>query len=619
VRCQGTPGPPAASAPAVEQALREQLQEREQTIAALRAALRARHDALAAIETSRAWRAVRQLRAARDRVARSRWVRAVLAWSARRAERARRAHDDRRYERWVEAHTPTAEALAALRRVARDHGPPFSIVLRPGAWDGAAAARTLGSLAAQAWASWTLRLPPGAPAALRAAAGAALGDEQRVRGAWAPDAADAQDDFVLFLAPGDVLASEALPRLAAEIRRAPDADVLYSDEDTLDATGRRVAPFFKPDWSPRLLLSTPYLGQLVAYRGTLLREVGAAAEPELLDGYDLALRATERARRIVHVCEVLCHRADGRADLPTQDLARRALESALARRGTPARVEPGGAPAVFRVRYALRGSPLVSIVIPTKDHAALLRACVASVEARSTWRRREIVVVDNGSTRRDAVALLASLSPRCRVVSDPRPFNWAALNNAAAARATGEYLLFLNDDTEVLSGDWIEALLEYAQQDDVGCVGGKLLYPDRTVQHAGLALGIGVAGHVFRGLPADAPGYHGMAAAVREVSAVTGACLMVRRSVFEAAEGFDERLPVEYNDVDFCLRLGARGLAVVWTPHATLLHHESATRGTLHPLSAEEAMWDRWGAVLARDPYYSPHLTRAEEDYRVAG
>jgi GT2 family glycosyltransferase len=300
-----------------------------------------------------------------------------------------------------------------------------------------------------------------------------------------------------------------------------------------------------------------------------------------------------------------------------QEGERRALEDALSRRGVRGSIEhsPVGPP--YRLRYAFEGQPLVSIIIPSKDNPAPLLACIATIEGRSTWQNRELVVVDNGSIRRDALRLLRDLGPRHTILRDPRPFNWSALNNTAAAQSRGEYLLFLNDDVEVIAPDWIEALLEQAQQDGVGAVGGKLLYPDGTVQHAGIALGIGVAGHVFRRLPGDAPGYHGLALAVRDVSAVTGACLMVSRRVFDEVGGFDERLPVAFNDIDFCLRLRSRRLAVVWTPHARLLHHESATRGLLHPPAAEALMWERWGAILAQDPYYSPHLTRSREDYGV--
>jgi len=531
--------------------------------------------------------------------------------------------DDARYSRWIAEHAPSGAALAAVRMKSRcGDRPTFSIVLGPSVPDAALLSRMLEAIAAQAWDRWNLILMPSCAApGFREAVDAVIRDDGRIRVATELGEAEGNtaNEFVLFLSPGDELAPEALHRIAAAVEAAPDADVLYSDEDELDAAGRRVAPFFKPDWSPHLLMSMNYLGQLVVYRRRLLRDVVPGGLSLATDPYDVALRATERATRVLHVPEVLCHRRRGSPRGDEAERGRRAIEHALSRRGLRGRVEPSPVPAVFGVRYEIRGTPLVSIVIPSRDRASLLRACVESIDARSTWQNREIIVVDNGSTSRGAVRLLGDLGRRHHVVRDPSPFNWSALNNAAEAQAKGEYLLFMNDDMEVLSSDWIEALLEHAQQDCVGAVGGKLLYADGTVQHAGLALGIGVAGHVFRRLPGDAPGYHGLAMCVRDVSAITGACLMVRRSVFEAAGRFDERLPVAYNDVDFCLRLRAKGLAVVWTPHARLLHRESATRGTLHPAAAEAMMWERWCTTLARDPFYNPHLTRSREDYSLAG
>jgi O-antigen biosynthesis protein len=615
VRASRSPEPPEC----VEQQLRDELRARDEVIAGLRAALAARQDALAAIESSLGWKLVRRSRTWRDRLfARFPRVRAVL--TAARAE-AGGDMQDAMYARWVDVHTPTADALGAMKVEARRADRPvFSIVLRSPTTDRALLSRSLRGIASQVWDRWELVLPPSDPAAgIHELVAAAIRDERRVRVAPALTDADAAatGDYVVFLSPGDELAPEALYRIASAIGSAPEADVIYSDEDESDAAGRRTAPVFKPDWSPHLLMSSNYLGQLVAYRRRLLRDVGVAGAGFAADPYDVALRATERATLILHVPEVLCHRCRGRRLDDEHDRGQGALESALSRRGLPGCVERAPGPAAYRVRYAIRGTPLVSIIIPSKNHASLLRACVTSIEARSTWANRALIIVDNGSTRRSAVRLAEALARRHEVMRDGRPFNWAALNNAAAARAKGEYLLFMNDDTEVLSQGWIEALLEQAQLDDVGAVGGKLLYPNGTVQHAGIVLGIGVAGHVFRGLPGDAPGYQGLATSVRDVSAVTGACLMVRRSVFEALGGFDERLPVAYNDVDFCLRLRAKGLAVVWTPHAKLLHRESATRGTLDPPAAQALMWERWCTALARDPFYSQHLTLSREDYSL--
>jgi GT2 family glycosyltransferase len=258
--------------------------------------------------------------------------------------------------------------------------------------------------------------------------------------------------------------------------------------------------------------------------------------------------------------------------------------------------------------------------MPTRDKHAVLRACVESIERRTRWRRWELIVVDNGSADPRALAYLEELGRRHRVLRDARPFNWSALNNAAAREARGEHLLFMNNDMEVQAPDWIEALLEHAQRPEVGAVGARLLYPDRRVQHAGVVLGIGsAAGHGFKYLPEDDPGYASLAHAIRDVSAVTGACMMVPRARFDEVGGFEEQMPVAYNDIDFCLKLRRAGHLVVYTPYATLLHHESATRRYEHPAEDEVLLKVRWRDELLHDPYYSPHLTRDREDYSIAG
>lgn len=434
----------------------------------------------------------------------------------------------------------------------------------------------------------------------------------------------ARGDFVAFLDHDDELAPEALLAVAAKLGAEPDLDLVYSDEDKLDEQGRRIDPFFKPSWSPDLLLSMNYVSHLTVARRKLVEEVGGLRPG--FDGsqdYDLLLRLVERTDRIGHVPRVLYHwrRVPGSAaEKPDAkpyalDAARRALEEALERRDSPGRVvsiEPGR----YRARCVIRGEPLVSIIMPTRDKAQVLRTCVESIEASTTWRRWELVVVDNGSSEPDALACLEEIERRHRVVRDARPFNWSALNNGAARVATGECLLFMNNDMQVIDPEWMEAMIEHVQRPEVGAVGARLLYPDGRVQHAGVVLGVGgLAGHAFKYLPGDEPGYLSLGAVVRNVSAVTGACLMTRRDVFDGVGGFDERLPVAYNDIDFCLRVLEAGKLVVYTPFARLYHYESATRGPSHPKEADEFMWSRWGDVLRDDPYYSPNLTRRREDY----
>lgn len=532
------------------------------------------------------------------------------------------------YARWRLDNEPGAEELRALgRRVDVAGAPRLSLVMAVGGCGPTGLKRQLGSLERQVDARWQLCVavcdttPRPSVRLLRRMARR----DGRIR--LVPLAADAlgaalaaaDGDYVLPIEAGDELAPDATARVVEALLADRALDIVYSDEDVVDGKGRRADPFFKPDWSPDLLMSMNYVGHLVALRRALVADVGGVRR-DLGEAavWDLVLRAAERTDRIAHLPRVLYHaRSDGATGATSVGPgARRALADALHRRGYDGDVAPalGGA---WRARYRIVGQPRVSIIIPTRDKVSVLRTCVESIEARSTWRHYELIIVDNGSVEDDTHRYLDELRARGhRVLRDERPFNWSALNNLAAASATGEQLLFLNNDVEVIDAGWLEAMLEHAQRREVGVVGARLIYGNDTIQHAGVVLGVGgTANHAFRHLPRDAHGYRGWLAVVRNYSAVTGACLMTRRELFAEVGGFDERLPVAYNDVDYCLRVRARGLYVVYTPFASLYHYESTTRGSLHPPADEALTRERWAAVIERDPFYSPHLTRAKEDF----
>jgi GT2 family glycosyltransferase len=629
----------SAGAPSVEvllanlQAIRLERRRLEREVDRLEATLVMQQRAIERIQGSLGWRLQMAFRMTRDRVFAGHSVARAMfdrAFGRGKRQLAQNVTGDP-YAAWVAAHTPSQAKLALMQEESAvlPHT-RFSLIVPVGDVAHDELRRLVKSVRAQVWGEWELLLVDAARAPqLQDALMAATSEDGRIRVerfaqpggravALARGIATASGDLVVFLDPGDQLAPEALYEIALELETTPEADVFYADEDEADADGRRSDPVFKPEWSPDLLLSMPYLGKMVAFRRSLLDAVGGTVPADGAEEWDLALRATERARRIVHLPKVLYHACDHRdvARVATAEAGRRVVMDALARRGVEGRVEPTERP-VQRVRYTIGGAPLVSLIIPTRDKAAVLRACVESIEARTTWPRRELLIVDNGSTKSDAQRYLTELARRHRVLRDRRSFNWSALNNAAAREASGEYLLFMNNDMEVLAPDWIEALLEQAQRSEVGVVGAKLLYPDRTVQHAGVVLGIGVADHCFKRLPDEAPSYCWLAHAVRDVSAVTGACMMVRRETFVRLGGFDERLRVAFNDIDFCLRARAQGFLVVYTPFATLIHHESVSRRALHPPEDEALMWARWRATLLDDPYYSPHLTRERTDYSV--
>lgn len=439
-----------------------------------------------------------------------------------------------------------------------------------------------------------------------------------------------QGDWVALMDHDDLLAEDALFWVAEALARCPETRLIYSDEDKVDASGSRADPYFKPEWNIDLFYSQNYFSHLGVYHAPLLREVGGFRPGfEGSQDYDLALRCIERVQpgQIHHIPRVLYHwrvhaesTASSSEAKPYAQLAgERALNEHLLRQAIPARAECEGP--FYRVRYALPAQqPLVSLIIPTRDAAPLVRQCINSILARTTYTHYEIILVDNGSTDEDALAYFDSLAqlPGFKVIRDDSEFNYSALNNLAVKQAAGEIVGLVNNDIEVISEDWLTEMVSIAIQPGVGAVGARLWYPDRTLQHGGVLLGVGgVANHAHRVRVQGDPGYFGRAQIIQGFSAVTAACLLIRKDRYQAVGGLNEvDLKVAFNDVDFCLRLREAGLRNVWTPHAELFHHESATRGQdLSPekrarfVSEVEYMMRTWGPLLVSDPAYSPNLT----------
>lgn len=459
------------------------------------------------------------------------------------------------------------------------------------------------SLAAQSYKEWTLQAgPPTAPV-------------------------DA--DWIVWLEPGCTLSAHALFAIAKEVVAHPGARMLYADTDVIDAAGQRCDPCFKPDWNPDLFLSRNLFSPMGVVQASLFEEAGGLnAAADGAQGFDLALRCVEHVQpdQIRHIPRILSHSnappaAPGAAD-------EQALDHHFQRTGTAATAE--ATPHGLRVHYALpEAPPFVSLVIPTRNGVNLVRQCIESIVLETAYPNYEILLVDNGSDDPEALAYFAALDaqPGITVIRDDRPFNYSALNNAAVARARGELVGLLNNDIEVISRDWLHEMVSLALQPGVGAVGAKLLYPDMTIQHGGVVLGIGgMAGHAHKHLPSTVAGHGGRAQLVQNFSAVTAACLVVRKSLYEQVGGLDEaQLGVAYNDVDFCLRLRQAGYRNVWTPYAELLHHESASRGlevaaeSRDRLARESAfMQSRWAGLIAHDPAYNPNLTLDTEDFDLA-
>ena len=514
------------------------------------------------------------------------------------------------YQRWLARNTPTPEAYAAMRAAAAafSERPMVSILVVTDSADSQPLRRTTASLQAQVYPSWELCTARSHDEAFR----------------------DARGSIIAFVNEGDALAPEALFEVVKRLNDDSLVEIVYADQDLIDATGHRSDPFFKPDWDPELLLAINVLGPFTAVRRSLIERTGGLrAKMGAGQLYDLLLRASEQETRISHVAKVLSHvgpRETTRDAILSHHAAardeRRAIEDALERRRRPGCVDAlftSRGPRCYTTRFRIVERPLVSIIIPTRDQATLLKTTIDSIITRTEYDAYEIVVMDNDSRDPEALAYLASLQAPCHVHRWTDPFNYSAINNDGVRRARGQQLLFLNNDVEVIRPDWLTALVEYAQLDPVGAVGAKLLYGDGTIQHAGVVLNVGgVAQHAFRCTAKEVLGAPRLADLPRSCSAVTGACMMVPRRVFDEVGGFDEALRVVLNDIDLCLRIRERGYEVVCTPHALLYHHEGASRGRLHPSEDEERFVKRWSAQLGRvDPFYNPNLSDTREDWSL--
>lgn len=452
----------------------------------------------------------------------------------------------------------------------------------------------------------------------------------------------ATGEWCSLLDQDDVLAEHALAWVALEIEEHTEAGLIYSDEDKIDAAGLRSNPFFKPDWNPELFLGQNFINHLGVYRTDLLRAIGGFREGfEGSQDYDLALRCLERLKpaQVRHIPRILYHwravagslAAVADAKPYAKEAARRAIGDHLRRVGISGQAEacPENAES-HRVVYELADPPpLVSIIIPMRDRVDLIERCVTTIREQTDYPSIEFVVVDNGSIEPAALRFLRTMEQEmaAQVIRDDGSFNFSRLINRGAAAARGEVLAFVNNDIEATERGWLREMVSHAVRQGVGAVGARLWYPNGTLQHGGVVVGLGgVAGHAFPGVPRGHAGYFNRAWLQQNCSAVTGACMVLCRGVFEGAGGFDEvNLAISFNDIDFCLRLRAAGLQNVWTPYANLVHHESASRG--HQRAPEEQaqfvreaayMQRKWGTELRYDPFYNPNLSLNMPGFELA-
>ncbi|MGY0797608.1 glycosyltransferase family 2 protein [Lysobacter sp. A286] len=538
---------------------------------------------------------------------------------------------------------PRMEQLHARAARLGEHAPTISILLplyqTPERW----LRRCIDSVLAQAYPNWQLCIVDDAspdPRVMQIAQEYANADARiqimrRSQNGHISEASNsalelARGEYVALLDHDDELRPHALLEVAEVIALNPDVGLLYSDEDKIDADGRRFDPYFKPDFDPDLLRSQNYVCHFTTIRTDLVREVGGFRKGfEGSQDHDLILRCTEQLQptQVRHIPKVLYHwRAIPGSTALTRDAkdyassaGARAVAEHLDRQHPGARAEELSH-GHYRVHWPLPATPpKVSLIIPTRDKVELLRMCVESIFSKTTYPDFEVVVVDNQSSDPDALAYLAELEglERVRVLRYDAPFNYSAINNWAVDQCDGEVIGLVNNDIEVISPDWLEEMVSQAIRPGIGAVGAMLYYPNDTIQHAGVVLGVqGVAAHAYAGMPRGYPGHGGRARVAQGLSAVTGACLLVRSEVFEQVGGLDEQLQVAFNDIDFCLRLREAGYRNIWTPFAELYHHESASRGSedtdekKQRFAAEvELMQQRWGDQLVRDPAYNVNLS----------
>lgn len=445
----------------------------------------------------------------------------------------------------------------------------------------------------------------------------------------------AAGEYLMLCDHDDTLEPDALYEIVKAINDT-GADVLYTDEDKVSMDGRHYFdPNFKPDFNLFRLRENNYICHIFVVKKSLTDETGLLrSEFDGAQDFDFILRCCEKAQKITHIPKVLyhwrCHMDSTAADPSSKAYAyeagRKAVREHYQRLGIDAKVEMTERPGWYRSHVKVQGNPLISVIIPNKDHTDDLELCLFSMTRKSTYRNYEILIVENNSEKEETFEYYRKLPdryPKARVLTWEKEFNYSAINNFAAKEAKGEYLLFLNNDVEILTPDWMEEMLQNCQQENVAAVGAKLYYPDDTIQHAGVVLGLGgIAGHIMCRASKEDPGYFGRMISVQEISAVTAACMMVKKSDFDAVGGLDETFQVAFNDIDLCMKFRAAGKKIIFTPYAELYHYESKSRG-LEDTPEKQFRFDKevkrfqekWAQQLEmEDPYYSPNLSVTEGD-----
>jgi len=561
--------------------------------------------------------------------------------------------NDYDYAEWWNLTKPTDEELAAQREEKFKLNPKFSIVIPVWKTPEKYLREMIDSIVDQTYSNWELCIADGSPAGqsvekvLKKYAEKdsrirykILGENLGIAGNTNAAMDMATGDYIVLADHDDRVTPNALYECVKAINENPEIDVLYSDEDKLDMDGGALFdPHFKPDFNPDLLTSVNYICHLFVVKKVLVNWVGGFRQE--FDGaqdYDFIFRCTERAEKIHHIPKVLyhwrCHQ-DSTASNPASKLyafeaGSRAIMAHYDRVGIRAeKVEKGVDYGIYHTTFKIHGEPLVSVIIPNKDHTVDLDNCIRPMITKGTYKNLEFVVVENNSTDPKTFEYYENIQkefPQVHVAYWDREFNYSAINNFGVKHANGEYLLFMNNDIELIAENFVEEMLGFCQREDVGAVGARLLYEDDTIQHAGVVVGFGgIAGHTFIGLHKAENSYFHRAMCAQDYSAVTAACMMSKKSVFEKAGGFTEQLAVAFNDIDYCMKVRAQDKLVVYAPYAVLHHYESKSRGLedtpekIARFNREIATFaKRWPDILKNgDPYYNPNLTLRKSNFAL--
>ena len=555
------------------------------------------------------------------------------------------------YGPWYEAYVPDEAALEKQRHHHFEYSPLISVAVPAYRTPEKFLAQMIDSLLAQTYGNWELCIANGSPedGAMKKVLEEYTKKDSRIRvseltenkgiaGNTNAALEMARGEFVGLLDHDDLLAPNALYEIVRALDEDRTLDAVYTDEDKVTTElDEHFQPHLKPDFNLDLLRSNNYICHFFVVRRSIVQKVGGFRQE--FDGaqdHDFIFRCIETAEKVGHIPEILYHwrtHKASTADNPASkmyafDAGKRAIEAHLKRTGTEGTVSHTPDLGFFRVKYPVQGQPLVSIIIPNKDEKETLKACIDSIREKTEYPNYEIIIVENNSTTDEIFQYYKELSqdPRIRLLRWKKEFNYSAINNYGVRHANGEYLLFLNNDVTVITPGWIKELLGVCQRPEVGAAGVKLIYPDDTIQHAGCVIGLGgIAGHMFVDMPANRTGYLHKASILQDMSAVTAACMMMKRTAFEEAGGFTEKLSVAFNDVDLCLKVRKNHKLIVYDPYVQLYHMESKTRGAednkekVRRFQEEiEYMRCQWIDILKKgDPYYNKNLSLTKWNYSL--